>query len=70
MVTMSVIASKINELNDILNDDCISKKFYLYEYDYNYYLVDENEQIYDRGTLKSIYKTVCLFIMFYCEISA
>ena len=70
MITKDVVESKINELNGILNDDCISKKFYLYENDYNYYLVDENETIYERGNLYSIYKAVCILLMFYCEISA
>ena len=70
MITETILESKINELNDILNDDCISKKFYLFEDEGIYYLIDENEHIYDRGSLKSIHKTVCLLFIFYCEISA
>ena len=70
MITEAIVESKINELNDILNDDCQSKQFYLLCDNKQYYLVDENEQIYDRGSLKSIHKTVCLLFIFYCEISA
>ena len=70
MITEAIVESKINELNDILNDDCQSKQFYLMADNNSYYLIDENEQIYDRGSLKSIHKTVCLLFVFYCEISA
>lgn len=70
MITETILESQINELNDILNDDCISKKFYLFKYDSIYYLIDENSHIYDRGSLKSIHKTVFLLFVFYCEISA
>ena len=70
MITETILESKINELNDILNDDCQSKQFYLMVDNNLYYLIDENEHIYDRGSLKSIYKTVCLLFVFYCEITA
>ena len=70
MITEAIIENKINELNNILNDDCQSKQFYLIVDDNLYYLIGENEQIYDIGSLKSIYKTVCLLFVFYCEISA
>ena len=70
MVSSFIVESKINELNEILSEDCISKSFYLFEDEGSFYLIDENETIYERGSLESIHKFICLLFIFYCEISA
>lgn len=70
MITRLEVEDKIKELNEILSDDMQIKQFYLFHDDKRYYLVDELNNIYDSGSLKSIHKTVLALLLFYCEISA
>ena len=70
MITRIIVEDKIKELNEILSDDLQTKQFWLTHDNKHYYLVDETGHIYDRGSLKSIHKTLCLLFVFYCEISA
>lgn len=69
-ISRTVVDHKINEFNEFLTDDLQTKQFQLLQDNKHYYLVDEINQIYANGSLKEIYKAVCLLFVFYCEISA
>lgn len=70
VITRIIVEDAINELNEILRNDLQTKEFHLSHDNKKYYLVDEINQIYDSGSLKSIHKTVSTLFAFYCEITS